>query len=117
MAKHKSSTQSHKISVKKGDNVVVISGKDAGKTGEVKKVLPKDNKVIVEGVNLVTHHTKPKMQYTKGSKTQKEAPLYANKVMLYDPAVKKGVRIGHKLLENDQKVRISRKTGEQIGEV
>lgn len=102
-----------KSTIKKGDTVVVISGKDIGKTGEVLRVDAKKNTVVVQGLNMITCHTKPSMQHSKGSLVKKEAPLNRSKVMVYED--EKGVRVGTKSLETGEKVRVSRKTGEQVG--
>ncbi len=97
--------------VKKGDTVIVISGKDKGKTGKVLSVLPKENKVVVEGINMVTRHVKPQGPNQPGGRITREAPLYASKVMYYCDKDKKGVRIGRKVLENGKKVRVCKKCG------
>lgn len=102
------------MSIKKGDKVVVISGKDRGKSGEVLQVLPKDEKVVVKGVNIITKHQKATMQGQKGSLVKKEAPLHQSKVMVADPSAdNKGVRVRHKV-ENEKKVRVSHKSGEVL---
>lgn len=108
--------------VKKGDKVVVISGKDKGKVGEVKQVLPKSGKVLVESVdpsdngkiNLVTRATKPSVTNTRGGLVKKESPIPSSKVMPYDASLKKGVRLSKKVLENGTKVRVSKKSNEQF---
>jgi large subunit ribosomal protein L24 len=116
MAANRTDKQFRRLTVKKGDQVVVISGKEAdrGKVGKVLRVIPKKNRVVVEGVNIVTRHQKPMMQGQKGSLVKKEAPIQRSRVMLYDPSLKKGVRIRHKELENGQKVRTSHKSGETL---
>jgi large subunit ribosomal protein L24 len=105
------------MGIKKGDTVVVVSGKNVGQTGEVLSIVPKKNKVVVQGVNMITRHTKPVQQHGKGSLVKKEAPIHRSNIMLYCPTSKKGVRVGSKVLENGEKVRISRKTGEQVGQI
>lgn len=103
--------------VKKGDKVVVISGKDKGKIGEILRVLPKKDKVVVQGVNIIVRHTKPTMQGQKGSLVKKEAPIYSAKVMLYDPNAQKGVRVGYKMVETSgvsRKVRYSKRSGDTL---
>ena len=110
------------IHVKKGDKVVVISGKDKGKIGEITKVFPKTGKVLVEAdspkdddkINLVTRATKPSVTSPRGGLIRKEAPLPSCKVMIYDSSLKKGVRTAKKVLENGTKVRVSKKSNEQI---
>lgn len=103
-----------RIHVKKGDKVVVISGKDKGKIGEILRVIPKKNKVVVQGVNIITRHTKPTMQGQKGSLVKKEAPIFSAKVMLYDPSAQKGVRVGYKTNDADRKVRYSKRSGDVL---
>lgn len=84
-----------KFNIRKGDNVVVIAGddKDLEKPREVKKVLVDEAKVIVEGVNIITRHTKPNAKNTKGGIVKKEAPIHISNVMLWDPAQKSGARV------------------------
>jgi len=102
------------VHVKKGDTVVVITGKDKGKKGKVLQVLPKKNRVIVEGVNMVTKHQKPNQQMQQGGIINQEAAINASNVMLWDKKANQGVRVGYKLLANGDKVRVSKKTGEVI---
>jgi large subunit ribosomal protein L24 len=84
-----------KFNIRKGDNVVVITGddKDLSKPRQVKKVLVDEAKVIVEGVNIITRHSKPSAQNTKGGIIRKEAPIHISNVMLWDAAQKKGARV------------------------
>lgn len=98
--------------VKSGDKVVVISGKDAGKTGKIMKVFPNENRVIVEGVNINTKHKKPMGPNEPGGIIQVEGPINVSKVMLYCEKDKQGVRVGYKQLENGNKVRVCKKCGE-----
>ena len=100
------------MKIKKDDTVVVISGKDKGKTGVVKKVLPKKNKVVVEGVNMQTKHAKA-TQKSPAEIKHVEGPIDASNVMYYDQKEKKGSRIGYKF-ENGKKVRVSKKSGTVI---
>jgi len=101
-----------KIHVKKKDTVMVISGKDKGKTGEVLSVMPKTGKIVVKGVNVVTKHQKPNKQNMQGGIINKEGPIYSSKVMLYCSKCKAVTRISHKILENGTKVRVCKKCGE-----
>ena len=96
--------------IKKGDTVVVISGSYKNKQGTVLKVFPKTNKVIVEGVNIVSRHTRPSQTNQDGGIIKKEAPILACKVMLVDPKTNEPTRIGHKM-EGDKKVRYAKKSG------
>ena len=98
--------------IKKGDQVIVITGRDKGKTGEVIKSMPKENKVIVQGINLVKRHTKP-TQESAGGIVTKEAPIHVSNVALIDPKSGKATRVGFKV-ENGQKVRVSKRSGEVI---
>ena len=101
------------MNIKKNDTVIVLSGKDKGTKGKVLVAMPKDNKVIVEGVNVATCHTKPRKQGEQGGILQKEAPIYACKVQKVCPKCNKPTRIGHKV-EGDKKVRICKKCGAEI---
>ncbi len=103
-----------KLSVKRGDTVMVISGDDKGKTGKVLAVFPRRGKLIVEGVHIIKKHQKPKGMGQSGEIIEREAPIFASKVMFYDQNKKKPARVGHKLLKNGKKVRISKISGEQI---
>jgi large subunit ribosomal protein L24 len=100
--------------VKSGDTVVVISGKDKGKTGKVMKVMPKENRVIVEGVNMLTKHKKPAGPGRPGGIVQLEGPLNSSKVMLYCPKDKQGVRVGYQVKSDGSKVRVCKKCGEVL---
>ena len=103
----------NKMSIKTGDTVVVLSGKDKGKKGKVLKVMPKESKVVVEKVNMVSRHTKPRQQGDQGGILKKEAPLYACKVQKVCPKCNKPTRIGHKV-EGGKKVRVCKKCGAEI---
>ncbi len=102
------------MQVKKGDTVVVISGKDKGKKGKVLQAMPKVNRVIVEGVNMMTKHQKPSAKVQQGGIIHQEGPVHASNVMLWDNKAKAPTRIGYKVLENGKKVRVSKKSGETI---
>lgn len=101
-----------KLKVKKGDKVVVLTGKDKGKTGEIKKVMPDDNKVIVQGVNVQTKHRKPSAAGA-GGLDKIEAPIHVSNVALVDPKTSKATRVGYKMV-GDRKVRVARRSGEVI---
>ncbi|GIX16829.1 MAG: 50S ribosomal protein L24 [Rhodothalassiaceae bacterium] len=98
--------------LKKGDKVVVIAGRDKGKTGEILKVLPKENRAIVSGVNLVKKHQRPTPQEPGGIIT-KEAPIHLSNLMLADPKDGRPTRVGFKFVEG-RKVRFAKKSGEVI---
>ena len=99
--------------IKKGDKVVVLSGKDKGKHGEVTKSLPKDGKVIVSGVNIHTRHRKPTQANPQGGLERAEAPLHVSKVALEDPKTGKPTRVRFEV-KGDKKVRIAVRSGETI---
>jgi large subunit ribosomal protein L24 len=102
------------MNIKKGDTVIVTAGKDKGKTGKVLFAIPKTNRVIVEGVNMVTKHQKPTPQLQQGGIIHQEAPIHVSNVMYYESKTKKGTRVGHKFLEDGKKVRVSKRTGEVL---
>lgn len=99
--------------IKKGDLVEVISGKDKGKRGKVLRVIPKEMKVIVEGVNIVKRHQRPNPRMREGGIVEREAPIYASKVMLVCPNCSQRTRVGFKVVEG-KKVRYCKKCGEII---
>ena len=100
--------------IRKGDNVVVISGKDKGKTGKVTRVLVEDGRVVVEGVNLVKRHSRPTPRNPSGGIIEREQAIFASKVMPVDPKTGKGTRVRVKQLESGKKIRIAAKSGEEI---
>ena len=103
----------NKVHVKTGDNVQVISGKDAGKTGKVLAVSPAEGKVIVEGLNMVTKHVKPRRQGEQGGIVKAEGAMYASKVMPVCPKGNKPTRVGHAVVDG-KKVRVCKKCGAQL---
>ena len=100
------------MNLKVGDKVVVISGKSKGSEGKIIKTFKNENKVIVEGCNMVTKHVKPNGQNENGGIVKQEAPIHASNVMIIDPKTKKRTRIAHKVDEKGNKVRISVKSKE-----
>lgn len=99
--------------IKKGDSVVVLSGKDKGRTGTVRQVLPKEGKVVVEGINVATHHRKPTQENPQGGIDRREAPMAIGKVAIADPKDGKPTRV--RFEEKDgRKVRIAVNSGETI---
>ena len=102
-----------KLKIKKGDKVVVIAGRDKGQGGEVLKVLREVNRVVVQGVNMVTKHSKP-TQTSTGGLEKKELPIHISNVALADPKGGKATRVGYKFLKDGEKVRFARKSGEVI---
>ena len=96
--------------IKKGDIAKVITGGYKGKTGKVLKVLRKENRVIVEGVNIVSRHTKPSNAYPDGGIMKREAPIHASNVMVVDPKTNEATRVGYNVVDG-KKVRYAKKTG------
>lgn len=101
-----------KVHVKKNDTVIVISGKDKGKTGEVLKVYPKTGKVLVQGVNIIKKHQKASRTQAESAIIEREAAINSSKVMLFCKKCKTATRISNQLLEDGTKVRICKKCGE-----
>lgn len=114
MAKKASATSHKKMHIKKEDTVIVISGKDKGKKGRVIAAFPKDHRVLVEGVNMVKKHAKPSLQNQQGGILNQEAPIHASNVMIVDPKTGEPTRVGFKVLDNGKKVRVAKKSGQQI---
>ena len=102
-----------KMKIKKGDKVVVITGRDRGKTGEVLRVMPKDDRLLVQGVNLVKRHQRPGPG-NPGGILEKEATIHISNVAHVDPSSDKPTRVGFKIVEGDRKVRVARRSGEVI---
>lgn len=99
--------------IRKGDQVIVITGKNKGQKGEVLRVL--DEKVVVQNVNLVKRHTKPNPQANQpGGVVEREAPIHVSNVMIFNPSTNSGDRVGFKTLEDGRKVRIFRSSGEVV---
>lgn len=103
-----------KLKIKKGDEVVILTGRDKGKKGEVLKVITADRRVIVQGVNVVTKHEKPS-QTSPGGIQKKELSIHISNVAAVDPKSGEATRVGYKTLKGGKKVRIARKSGEEIG--
>ena len=103
-----------KLHIKKNDTVVVLAGEDKGKTGKVLKVLVEKNRALVEGVNMVSKSTKPSAQNPQGGIVKQEAPIHISNLSLVDPKSGKATRVGIKVTEDGKKVRIAKKSGEEI---
>jgi large subunit ribosomal protein L24 len=116
MPRLKKVLQSHnnKLHVKKDDNIIVISGKDKGKKGRIIAAYPRENRVLVEGVNMVKRHTRPNPTNQQGGIIEREAPIHVSNVMHIDPKSGKPTRVGNKTLENGTKIRIAKRSGESI---
>ncbi len=104
----------NKVHVKTGDTVVVLSGKERGKKGKVMAVSPKEGKVIVEKINMVSKHMKPRRMGETGGIVKAEGAMYASKVQIVCPRCGKPTRVGHKVLEDGTKERVCRKCGESL---
>ena len=102
-----------KLKIKKGDRVIVLTGKDKGKKGEVLKAIPTENRVIVAGVNVVKKHTKP-TQFAAGGIEDKELSIHASNVALVDPKKGTATRIGYKVGKDGNKTRVAKKSGETL---
>ena len=101
------------MNIKKDDKVIVLSGKDKGKQGKVLGTVPAERKVVVEGINMVTCHTKPRRQGEEGGIVKREAPLYASKVQVVCPKCGKGTRVAHKIADG-KKTRVCKHCGAEL---
>lgn len=101
------------MKIQKNDNVIVLAGKDKGKTGKVLRALPKEGRVIVEGVNIVKKHQKRRMQGVPGEVINKTMPIDVSNVAIIDPKTKKPTRVGYKV-EGGKKVRIAKASGQAL---
>ena len=103
----------NKLRIKKGDTVYVNAGNDKGKTGKVLSVAPAENRAIVEGINMVSKHTKPNSKQPQGGILKQEAPIHISNLNLIDPQSGKPTRVGYKM-DGDKKIRFAKKSGEEI---
>jgi large subunit ribosomal protein L24 len=99
--------------IRKGDKVVVLAGKDKGRTGEVRKVMPKENKAVVSGINMIVRHQK-QTQSEQGGLIRKEAPIHISNLAIADPKDGKPTRVGFRIQEDGKKVRVAKRSGEII---
>ena len=99
--------------IKKGDKVVVMAGRDKGKTGEVRRVMPNEGRAIVAGVNLIRRHTKQTPQ-TEGGILTKESPIHLSNLAIADPKSGKPTRVGFRVLDDGRKVRVAKRSGDLI---
>jgi large subunit ribosomal protein L24 len=120
MAKKQKPPVRHKMKIKKGDIVHVISGKERGtldnpaKRGKVLKVFPETNRVLVERINMIKRHQRPTRTNQQGGIIEREAAIHVSNVMLVDPKTNKPTRVGYKILNDGTKVRIAKDSGEQL---
>jgi large subunit ribosomal protein L24 len=103
-----------KLHVKKGDQVIVLTGKDKGKKGRILEAYPSEQRVLVEGVNIVKRHTRPNPTNPQGGIIEKEAPIHVSNVAIVDPKTGGPTRIGKKILSDGTKVRYAKKSGEVL---
>ncbi len=104
-----------KIHIKKGDNVIVIAGNYKGQQGKVLSVLKDKQRAIVEGVNMISKHTKPNSEHPQGGIIKKEAPIHISNIMIVDPSTGNATKIGRRISEKTKKlVRYAKKSGEEI---
>lgn len=106
--------KSHRMHIKSGDTVQIITGKDKGKVGKIRAAIPRKSQVIVEGVNIRTRHIKPRQDGESGQIVTEEAPIHSSNVMLYSEKQKVASRVGYTFTEDGRKVRVLKKTGEII---
>ena len=99
--------------IKKGDDVIVLTGKDKGRKGKVLRVFPTESRVVVQGINIVQRHTRPSQTNPQGGIVNKEAPIHVSNVAVADPKGGKATRVGFRM-EGDKKVRFAKKSGEVI---
>ncbi|MCK9518977.1 MAG: 50S ribosomal protein L24 [Dehalococcoidia bacterium] len=100
--------------IKRGDRVVVIAGKDRGKRGTVRHVIPKDERVVVEGVNIIKRHQRARSQMQQSQIVEREAPIHISNVMLIDPNSDQPTRVGFRQREDGTWVRVGKRSGEDI---
>jgi large subunit ribosomal protein L24 len=105
---------SYKIRLKKGDTIIVRSGKYKGQTGKITATHPQDNKVTVAGINVVKKHVKPNQQHPQGAIVELTKPMWVGKVSIVEPTSKKPSRIGYNLDKDGKKTRVFKKTGKEI---
>lgn len=103
-----------KLHIRKGDTAIVISGNDKGKKGKVLEVVREKNRVIIEGVNMITKHVKPSANNPEGGIERTEAPVHISNIMIVDPSNGEPTRVGRKLNDDGKVQRFSKKTGELI---
>lgn len=103
-----------KLKIKKGDEVIILTGKDKGSKGEVLKVMPEERRVVVQGVNVVKKHRKPTQLNPQGGIENIEKSVHVSNVALVDPKEGKATRVGYKVLKDGKKVRVAKRSGETV---
>ncbi|MDD4237549.1 MAG: 50S ribosomal protein L24 [Desulfotomaculaceae bacterium] len=114
MAKKAEPKTNGKVHVRKGDTVLVVTGKNNGKKGKVLSVIPDRSRIIVEGVNVVKRHSRPTQRLPQGGIVEKEATIHSSNVMLYCGKCNSSTRVGKKVLDDGEKVRVCKKCGENL---
>ncbi len=109
MPKSSTTKKVHRLSVRKGDRVEIIAGKEKGKKGKVLFALPKENRVVIESINMVKRHARPTQKVPQGGIQEREAPIHASNVQVICPSCGQATRVGHRVTESGKKVRICRK--------
>ncbi len=107
----------NKMKIRKGDSVIVLTGKDKGKKGQVARVIPAERKLVIGGINVVKKHTKPSKLNPNGGIVSKEMPIAVSNVAILDPKTDQPTRVGFKILSDGNKVRFAKKSGEVIDNV
>ncbi len=105
------------LEIKKGDTVLVVSGRDKGKKGKVMRTIPSERKIIVEGINMQTHFLRPTKDMPQGKITQREGPILVSKVLIICPHCHEPTRVGHKVLENGKSVRACKNCREVMDKI
>ncbi len=103
-----------KTKIKKGDTVVILTGRNKGSKGEVLQVMPEERRVVVQGVNIATKHVKPSQENPQGGLVKSERAIHVSNVALADPKTGAASRVGYKILKDGKKVRVARKSGETV---
>lgn len=102
-----------KLKIKKGDQVIVLAGRERGKTGEVVRVIPSKERAVVQDLNMIKRHTKPSASNPQGGIAESEAPIHISNLAIVDPDSGKGTRVGYKM-DGDKKVRFAKKSGKTV---
>lgn len=102
-----------KLKIKKGDQVIVLAGRERGKTGEVVRVIPSKERAVVQDLNMIKRHTKPSASNPQGGIAESEAPIHISNLAIVDPDTGKGTRVGYKM-DGDKKVRFAKKSGKTV---
>ena len=102
------------MNLKIGDKVIIISGKDKGKEGKVLKIIRENQRILIEGINIIKKHVKPNANNEQGGIVEQEASIHISNVMIIDPKTKKRTKIGHSIDKDNKKIRIAKKSGQKL---